>query len=107
MAADVMPLRAAGPGLKRFCIDGPYISISPDAWAPARPRAETVWSLSSPISRAAAIVAPNTPQVGVEWKPRLRKEKLVALLTRAIISQPATTAATNSSPVDLDASAAA
>jgi hypothetical protein len=53
------------------------------------------------------MAAPNTPHVGVEWNPRLRSEKLVALLTRAIISQPATTAARNSLPLDPEASAAA
>ena len=65
ISAEVTPLRALGPGLNRFCIDGPYISISPDAWAPASPNADTVASRSSFNSRAAAIVAPNTPHVGV------------------------------------------
>ena len=57
--------RAAGPGLKRFCIEGPYISIRPDADAPAMPSADTIWPTSSPCSLAAAMVAPNTPVVGV------------------------------------------
>jgi hypothetical protein len=35
--AAVTPSRAAGPGLNRFCIDGPYISMRPDACAPASP----------------------------------------------------------------------
>ena len=47
MRAEVTPLRAAGPGLKRFCIDGPYISISPEACAPASPSAEAILSFES------------------------------------------------------------
>ena len=65
ICAAVTPLRAAGPGLKRFCIDGPYISISPEACAPARPNAEVNFAGVNFSSLAAAAVAPNTPQVGV------------------------------------------
>src|ERR1700704_3922109 len=65
IAAAVMPLRAAGPGLKRFCIDGPYISIKPDACAPASPNADVNLAGVNLDNLAAATVAPNTPQVGV------------------------------------------
>ena len=65
MRAEVTPLRAAGPGLKRFCIDGPYISISPEACAPASPNAEVSFGGGSRYNLPAATVAPNTPQVGV------------------------------------------
>src|SRR3954468_4522545 len=65
MAADVTPLRAAGPGLKRFCIEGPYISISPDACAPARPNAEVSFAGVRRDNMEAATVAPKTPHVGV------------------------------------------
>ena len=65
MRAAVTPLRAAGPGLKRFCIEGPYISIKPETCAPASPSADTSLSFDRRRTFAAATVAPNTPHVGV------------------------------------------
>ena len=47
---------------------------------------------------AAATVAPNTPHVGVVWKPRLRSDGLDALLARSIISQPAASAVSSCLP---------
>ena len=98
ICAAVTPLRAAGPGLKRFCIDGPYISIRPEACAPASPKADVSFAGDSFSSLPAAAVAPNTPQVGVVWNARLRRSLLAAWLTRSITSQPAASAVISSLP---------
>ena len=107
MRAAVTPLRAAGPGLKRFCIEGPYISISPRLRARQAERRRRAFRRSSRSSLPAATVAPNTPHVGVVWKPRLRSDGLVALLARSIISQPAASAVSSSLPSRPRLSAAA
>jgi len=93
--------------LKRFCIEGPYISIRPDACAPASPNAEVNFAGVRRESLAAATVAPKTPHVGVVWNPRLRSELLAARLTRSIISQPAASATSNCLPLALCCSALA
>lgn len=81
----------AGPGLNRFCMDGPYISISPLACAPASPMAWTSRASDSPITSPAAAVAAKAPQAGVVWTARFRSAGLVARLRRFIVSPPATT----------------
>ena len=69
------------------------------------PSALAVASTGAPASRVAAVVAPNTPQIAVGWKPRSWKAPGVVIPTRVTISFPATIAVSISRPVEPRASA--
>ena len=56
---------------------------------PASPRALVVVSASRPARRAAAAVAPKTPQTDVGWKPRAWKAPDAAMPIRDTTSVPA------------------
>ena len=65
---------------------------------PASPSALVVVSASRPARRAAAAVAPKTPQTDVGWKPRAWKAPEAAMPIRDTTSVPAVTAVRTSSP---------
>ena len=99
---------AAHPGCSRL-VEEPSArySSNPDAMLPAIPRPLVTIPGSWPCSRAAAAVAPNTPQTEVGWNPRAWNASPTTIPRRVTISLPATAATTKSAPEALWACACA
>ncbi len=69
--AAISPFNAAQPTWKRF-VQAPLTRNSrlPAHWLSTVPIAPATCSAFRPKTRAAAVAAPNAPQVAVGWKPR-------------------------------------